>query len=476
VKLYPFEALGTMSELSENKGGGQDPKKVLLALATAPISIIAATIPGAEAALADVHGLSAEDQELDNQSATPSAVQVDSYLPSSQSIYTVKSGDTLVSIAKLHGLSSSELRKINSLSEAALLMPGQVLKLIDHAIQPAVLDRLTNPLEHTVQPGETLGKISNKYSISLKNILALNGLKERSIIFPGQKLKIRDVNPVLPKKAAGLNSEHTVAEGETLTQIAKQHSVSITSLLKRNNLTKNSIIFVGQILDIPNPAVDSGPVNYSAGNQIGKPTSICIFHGFHKIRPGETISKIAAIFGVSTQALLTANNLNWNSTIYIGQKLVIPDVHGALSCPKLTLLSDEMEQNASEIIRIGRELNVGDYGIVIALAAAMQESSLRNIGFGDRDSVGLFQQRPSAHWGTKQQILQTDYAIRAFYGGNSSPTKGVARGLLDISGWRSLPLTEAAQAVQVSAHPSAYAKWEPSAWQWLTELDSLEDS
>ena len=476
MKRYAFEALGIMGEFSENKNGGQDPKKVLMALATAPISIIAAAIPGSDAAIAETQESATPEQDLDSISTSAGKLQLDSLLPPIQSIYTVQSGDTLVSIAKSHGISSTELRKINRLTEASLLMPGQVLKLIDHAVQPAVLDRVTSPVEHTVKSGETLGKIASQYSISLKNLLALNALKERSIIFPGQKLKIREVNPVLPKKSLNLNSEHTVTEGETLTDIAKQHRVSITSLLKKNSLTKNSIIFVGQILDIPDPADSSGPVNYSAGNQIGKPTSICIFHGFHKIRPGETISKIASIFGVSTQALLTANSLNWNSTIYIGQKLVIPDVHGALSCPKLTPLSDEMEQNASEIIRIGRELNVGDYGIVIALATAMQESSLRNIGFGDRDSVGLFQQRPSAHWGTKKQILQTEYAIRAFYGGSSSPTQGAARGLLDISGWRNLPLTEAAQAVQVSAHPSAYAKWEPSAWQWLSQLDSLEDS
>lgn len=463
-----------MGEFSENKNGGQDPKKVLLALATAPISIIASGLPGAESAVAANYVQNADQDDSQDESTEAQKTQLDSYLPSTQSIYTVKNGDTLLGIAKSHGLSAVELRNLNKLSEAALLLPGQILKLVDTAIQPAVLDRVTAPVNHTVQSGETLGRIANRYSVSLKNILALNGLKERSLIFPGQKLKIRDVNPSAPKSVKSLLTEHTVAEGETLVEIAKNYSVSLPSLLKKNGLTKSSLIFVGQILDIPK--TEDVPIDYSAGNQIGKPTSICIFHGFHKIKAGETISKIAAIFGVSSQDLLSANNLNWNSTIYIGQKLVIPNVHNALNCPKLTPLSDEMEQNALEIIRIGRDLGIGDYGIVIALATAMQESSLRNIGFGDRDSVGLFQQRPSAHWGTKQEILNPEYAIRAFYGGAKSPTKGVARGLLDISGWRNLPLTEAAQAVQISAHPSAYAKWEPSAWQWLKQLDSLEDN
>lgn len=469
-----------MGEIIEEKGGRQDQKKVLLALATAPISIIAAATPGTEVAIAATANQQ-PNYESDQTDSAPEAksspgVAADSIPTKNQSIYTVRSGDTLRSIAQSHGLSANELLRINQLSESALLMPGQVLKLIDHVIQPAVVDRITSPLQHTVQPGETLGRIANRYSISLASILALNNLKERSIIFPGQQLKIRDVNPAANKSVQSLGSEHRVRDGETLAEIAKQYRISLPSLLKANRLTKNSIIFTGQLLDIPEPSTEVAPTDYRNGNQIGKPTSICLFHGFHKIKAGETISKIAGIFGVSAQALLSANNLSWNSTIYIGQKLVIPDVHSALACPKLTPLSDEMEQNAEEIIRIGRELKVGDYGIVIALATAMQESSLRNIGFGDRDSLGLFQQRPSAHWGTKQQIMQTNYSIRAFYGGKTSPTRGVARGLLDISGWRNLPLTEAAQAVQISAHPSAYAKWEPSAWQWLIQLDSLEDS
>jgi LysM repeat protein len=473
VKRYAFEAIGIMGETRDTAESGQDQKKVLMALATAPIAIVAAVVPQGDALASAVpeNAIPSGQLESSQSGATPGVL-----LNKNQSIYTVQNGDTISSIASAFGLSASDLVRINEMSAATLLLPGQVLKLVDNVIQPAVLDRITAPVRHVVKPGETLGKIASRYSISLPAILSLNNLKERSLIFPGQELTIRDVTPSKINSVKSRASEHTVADGETLTDIAKHHSVSLTSLLKKNQLTKNSIIFVGQILDIPTPAAESTASDYKNGNQIGKPTSICVFHGFHKIKAGETISRIAAIFGISAQSLLTANQLTWNSTIFIGQKLVIPDVHSALSCPKLTPLSDEMQQNAEEIIRVGREIGVSDYGIVIALATAMQESSLRNIGFGDRDSVGLFQQRPSAHWGTKAQIMQTEYAIRAFYGGKTSPTRGVARGLLDISGWQKLPLTEAAQAVQISAYPTAYAKWEPSAWNWLIELDSLQDS
>jgi hypothetical protein len=136
----------------------------------------------------------------------------------------------------------------------------------------------------------------------------------------------------------------------------------------------------------------------------------------------------------------------------------------------ITPLNDERRGNAQIIIDVGRELGVPDYGIVIALATAMQESSLRNINWGDRDSVGLYQQRPSTGWGTVEELLDPAYATRLFLGGASNPNTGRTRGLLDVSGWETMTLTDAAQRVQISAYPQAYAKWEASAWAWLYEL------
>jgi hypothetical protein len=88
----------------------------------------------------------------------------------------------------------------------------------------------------------------------------------------------------------------------------------------------------------------------------------------------------------------------------------------------------------------------------IATATAMQESKLRNLSYGDRDSVGLFQQRPSQGWGTRRQLLDPVYATNAFYDV-----------LVKVEGYQSLPITSAAQRVQRSAYPSAYADHEPDA-------------
>ncbi|MEY9949542.1 C40 family peptidase [Kitasatospora sp. GAS1066B] len=104
---------------------------------------------------------------------------------------------------------------------------------------------------------------------------------------------------------------------------------------------------------------------------------------------------------------------------------------------------------AQVIVQTGIKLQVPARGQVIALATALQESGLQNLPGGDRDSIGLFQQRPSQGWGTPAQISQPDYAATAFY-----------QALLKVSGWQDLPLTQAAQAVQHSGFPDAYAKWE----------------
>ena len=96
----------------------------------------------------------------------------------------------------------------------------------------------------------------------------------------------------------------------------------------------------------------------------------------------------------------------------------------------------------------------------IAIATAIQESKLANLDGGDRDSAGLFQQRPSTGWGSHDQVTNPRLAARAFFGRADHTSNP---GLLDIPGWALMPLTEAAQAVQRSGYPDAYAQWETAA-------------
>ncbi|WP_338676795.1 NlpC/P60 family protein [Streptomyces sp. SCSIO 30461] len=115
-------------------------------------------------------------------------------------------------------------------------------------------------------------------------------------------------------------------------------------------------------------------------------------------------------------------------------------------------LPAEQIPHARTIVATGISLNVPRRGQVVALATALQESRLRNLNYGDRDSLGLFQQRPSQGWGTPEQIRDPLYASERFY-----------KALLGVRGWQQMTVTQAAQVVQKSGYPDAYAQWEPLA-------------
>ncbi|GAA5196976.1 hypothetical protein GCM10023322_67170 [Rugosimonospora acidiphila] len=131
--------------------------------------------------------------------------------------------------------------------------------------------------------------------------------------------------------------------------------------------------------------------------------------------------------------------------------------------PEVDSLGDAQIHNAAVIISVGQQLNVPPRGWVIAIATALQESALTNLpnlgAANDHDSLGLFQQRPSQGWGTRQQILDPSYAARKFY-----------EKMLAIPNWQQLPLTVVAQDVQRSAYPNAYAKHEPLATAVVNQL------
>jgi murein DD-endopeptidase MepM/ murein hydrolase activator NlpD len=137
------------------------------------------------------------------------------------------------------------------------------------------------------------------------------------------------------------------------------------------------------------------------------------------------------------------------------------DVNGKL--PLVAPYRAAQMRNAAIIINVGAEKEVPPRGWVIAVATAMQESGLANLPhLGDRndhDSIGLFQQRPSQGWGTPEQLLDPAYTAGKFYDK-----------LVKVPNWEQLPLTVAAQAVQISAFPDAYAKHEPIATRIVNVL------
>lgn len=143
--------------------------------------------------------------------------------------------------------------------------------------------------------------------------------------------------------------------------------------------------------------------------------------------------------------------------------LAVQYVTGGPGAPGCAVVSDdgdgaryeftpEQAVNAATIAAVGTGRRLPERAVTIALATALQESGLRNITHGDRDSLGLFQQRPSQGWGTEREILDPIYSTGIFY-----------EHLVKVRGYAELPLTVAAQRVQRSGYPEAYAKHEPDA-------------
>ena len=115
-------------------------------------------------------------------------------------------------------------------------------------------------------------------------------------------------------------------------------------------------------------------------------------------------------------------------------------------------LTNEQARNASIIVAESYNRGLSEQAAVIALATAWQESGLRNLNYGDRDSLGLFQQRPSYDWGTEEQIMDPWYSSGRFY-----------EELIKFENWESTDVNDIAQKVQRSGHPEAYRKHETNA-------------
>jgi hypothetical protein len=143
----------------------------------------------------------------------------------------------------------------------------------------------------------------------------------------------------------------------------------------------------------------------------------------------------------------------------LGVVAVVRSFDGAIKLPKIgpectvnadgqVLLDSVQMANAATITAVGVRRKMPERAVVIALATALQESKLENRDDGDRDSIGLFQQRPSQGWGTADKISDPRYASDKFY-----------TALKKIKGWKNMRVTDAAQRVQRSAYPNAYEKW-----------------
>ncbi|MCC3296680.1 hypothetical protein [Arthrobacter caoxuetaonis] len=173
-------------------------------------------------------------------------------------------------------------------------------------------------------------------------------------------------------------------------------------------------------------------------------------------RKGVTVLLLAAAFAAAVVLYLLVLAANSGDEKPFRERCTATANGGTFS------LTPEQASNAATITAVAVARGLPPRAASIALATAVQESGLRNIGYGDTagpDSRGLFQQRPTQGWGTEEQVMDPVYAANAFY-----------NALEKVPGYQDLPITVAAQTVQRSAYPDAYADHEPEGRAFASAL------
>ena len=205
-------------------------------------------------------------------------------------IYTVKSGDTLYSIAKEYNTTISELMNLNNLKTATLSI-GQQLKL------PGTKEEIeTN--EYIVKSGDTLYKIANTYDLSVADLINANNLKSNTLQI-GQKLIIPATKQEQPTTSY---QNYTITKGDNLYAIAREYNTTVADLMKINNLISN-LLSIGQVIKVPTTSTNTSANTYT-------------------VQSGDTLYSIARKFGKTVTDIQNKNNLS-GTTLSIGQVLKI---------------------------------------------------------------------------------------------------------------------------------------------------------
>jgi membrane-bound lytic murein transglycosylase D len=251
--------------------------------------------------------------------------------------HTVKKGDSIGRIASKYGVPDSAILKMNGIKDARRLKAGQSLLI---PVRPGSIEE--RELTHIVAKGETLGRIGERYGLSVDELKSLNGLKGDTISI-GQKLKVvttkskdgqvlalgdaadsgsrsKSGSGSTGGNASGVRSAswHTVSSGDTLSQLAVNYGISVAELCKLNGISERSVLKVGERLRVGGDSAGGGGTSSSSAST--RTAS-------YTVRSGDTVSTIAERHGLSSKELMALNGMR-STRIYAGQELKVPAKSG----------------------------------------------------------------------------------------------------------------------------------------------------
>lgn len=241
--------------------------------------------------------------------------------------YKVQSGDTFYLISLRYGVSAASLMKANNATESTILYPGKFITIPSATPSSAPTD---NHRIHTVVPGETYWSISQKYGVSFIKLLEVNQATDKSWLNIGDKVILPvSVQPV-PNPQTTL---HTVQAGDTFYLLSQKYKVSLTELMQINHATASTVLYIGQKLQIPQvaapaeptaPSTPATPAPAPPPAPVPAPSKPTITYSNYTVKSGDTLWSIADKSGIPMSELLAANNMTESTWLTIGDIIKIP--------------------------------------------------------------------------------------------------------------------------------------------------------
>ena len=255
--------------------------------------------------------------------ATSTASATSTSSTTSATTYTVKSGDTLSSIASSHNTTTAALTSLNSLANPNLIYVGQVLKLANTTTAStsstsSAASTSSSAMTYTVKSGDTLSSIASSYNTTTSTLTSLNNLSNPNLIYVGQVLKVAGSSTSVSTSTSSSSASqattsgtYTVKAGDTLSSIASSYNTTTAALANANSISNANLIYVGQVLKVTGTSSSTSTTTSSTSSTSGSYT----------VKSGDSLSAIAAAHGLNWKTLAAKNNIASPYVIYVGQQL-----------------------------------------------------------------------------------------------------------------------------------------------------------
>jgi LysM repeat protein len=258
-----------------------------------------------------------------------------------------------------------------------------------------------------VRQGDTLSEIALRHGVTVAQLMALNALSDPNRIYPGQRLRLAaDSAAPLAPTAAATPIVHVVRAGEHLTGIAHRYGTTIATIVQANGIKNPSYLRVGQRLVIPGTGVSASASASSPAQAAAVATAPIV----HSVASGETLTSISHHYGTTIAAIVQANGIRDASYLRVGQRLIIPGT-SALVVPAAGMpsgMASLVKARAPIGQLVAAEASAQGVPVALALAVAWQESGWQAGVVSWAGAVGVMQlTKPTAEWVAGSMLHQS---------------------------------------------------------------------